>query len=125
MPWSPCFHFLEMHWLYYMRKIGFDIRLQLEAACFYPQGGGHLHGLGTTDLTTLPVAHYQARVTEDNPGHLANWVRRIIGVRSQIVSLYFRGMSTSNAERKILFSTSASPLYSGFMIHCDGHHCRI
>lgn len=42
MPWSPCFHFLEMHWLHYMRKIGFDIRLQLEAAGFYPQGGGHV-----------------------------------------------------------------------------------
>lgn len=40
--WSPCFHFLEMHWLHYVRKIGFDIRLQLEAAGFYPRGGGHV-----------------------------------------------------------------------------------
>jgi RNA 3'-phosphate cyclase len=42
VPWSPCFHFLEMHWLHYMRKVGFDIRLQLETAGFYPQGGGHI-----------------------------------------------------------------------------------
>jgi RNA 3'-terminal phosphate cyclase (ATP) len=45
VPWSPCFHFLEMHWLHYMRKIGFDICLQLEAAGFYPQGGGHVIAL--------------------------------------------------------------------------------
>lgn len=42
VPWSPCFHFLEMHWLHYMRKIGFDVCLQLEVAGFYPQGGGHV-----------------------------------------------------------------------------------
>ena len=40
VPWSPCFHYLEMHWLHYMRKIGFDIRLELAAAGFYPRGGG-------------------------------------------------------------------------------------
>ncbi|MBI3808092.1 MAG: RNA 3'-phosphate cyclase, partial [Nitrospirae bacterium] len=42
VPWSPCFHFLEMHWLHYMRKIGFDIRLELDAAGFYPRGGGRV-----------------------------------------------------------------------------------
>ncbi|MGA8143417.1 MAG: RNA 3'-terminal phosphate cyclase [Candidatus Acidiferrales bacterium] len=40
VPWSPCFHFLQMHWLRYMREIGFDIRLELDAAGFYPRGGG-------------------------------------------------------------------------------------
>ena len=42
VPWSPCFHYLEMHWLHYMRKIGFDIRLELNAAGFYPRGGGRV-----------------------------------------------------------------------------------
>ncbi len=42
VPWSPCFHFLDLHWLHYMRKIGFDIRLELGAAGFYPRGGGHV-----------------------------------------------------------------------------------
>jgi len=42
VPWSPCFHFLEMHWLHYMREIGFDISLQLDSAGFYPRGGGHV-----------------------------------------------------------------------------------
>jgi len=40
VPWSPCFHFLQMHWLRYMQEIGFDIRLELVAAGFYPRGGG-------------------------------------------------------------------------------------
>ena len=42
VPWSPCFHYLEMHWLHYMRRIGFDIRLELDAAGFYPRGGGRV-----------------------------------------------------------------------------------
>ena len=42
VPWSPCFHYLEMHWLHYMRRIGFGIRLELDAAGFYPRGGGRV-----------------------------------------------------------------------------------
>lgn len=42
VPWSPCFHYLDLHWLHYMRRIGFDIRLELDAAGFYPRGGGRV-----------------------------------------------------------------------------------
>ncbi|MBZ5699763.1 MAG: RNA 3'-phosphate cyclase [Acidobacteriia bacterium] len=42
VPWSPCFHFLDLHWLHHMRKIGFNIRLKLDAAGFYPRGGGRV-----------------------------------------------------------------------------------
>ena len=42
VPWSPCFHFLDLHWLHHMRKIGFNIRLELDVAGFYPRGGGHV-----------------------------------------------------------------------------------
>jgi RNA 3'-phosphate cyclase len=42
VPWSPCFHFLDLHWLLHMRKIGFNIRLELDAAGFYPRGGGRV-----------------------------------------------------------------------------------
>jgi RNA 3'-terminal phosphate cyclase (ATP) len=51
VPWSPCFHFLEMHWLRYMREIGFDIDLQLDRAGFYPQGGGNVLA------TVRPASH--------------------------------------------------------------------
>ena len=42
VPWSPCFHYLDWHWLFYLRKMGFDADLTLEQAGFYPQGGGRI-----------------------------------------------------------------------------------
>jgi RNA 3'-terminal phosphate cyclase (ATP) len=43
VPWSPCFHYLDLHWLTYMRQIGFAAELRLELAGFYPHGGGRMH----------------------------------------------------------------------------------
>jgi RNA 3'-terminal phosphate cyclase (ATP) len=43
VPWSPSFHYLQRHWLPFMREIGFDFDLVLGAAGFYPQGGGVIH----------------------------------------------------------------------------------
>lgn len=41
--WSPCFHYLDIHWMRFMRAIGYDADLTLEKAGFYPQGGGQIH----------------------------------------------------------------------------------
>ena len=43
VPWSPCFHYLDLHWLHYMKEIGFNAELKLELAGFYPYGGGRIH----------------------------------------------------------------------------------
>jgi len=43
VPWSPCFHYLTLHWLPYLRQIGYDADLELEQAGFYPKGGGRVH----------------------------------------------------------------------------------
>jgi RNA 3'-phosphate cyclase len=40
VPWSPCFHYLEQHWLPYLQEMGFGGRLVFEKAGFYPEGGG-------------------------------------------------------------------------------------
>jgi RNA 3'-terminal phosphate cyclase (ATP) len=40
---NPCFHYLDLHWLRYLREIGFNISLRLESAGFYPRGGGRVH----------------------------------------------------------------------------------
>lgn len=40
VPWSPSFHYLKLHWLHYIEKIGLDVQLELESAGFYPRGGG-------------------------------------------------------------------------------------
>jgi len=43
VPWSPSFDFMVQQWLWYLKKIGFNISLKLELAGFYPQGGGLIH----------------------------------------------------------------------------------
>lgn len=40
--WSPCYHYLELHWLPYLRQIGISASLSLRKAGFYPRGGGEL-----------------------------------------------------------------------------------
>jgi RNA 3'-phosphate cyclase len=53
VPWSPCFHYLQLHWLHYMRRIGFNFQLELYTAGFYPRGGGHVCA---TVLPASPIA---------------------------------------------------------------------
>ncbi len=40
VPWSPCYHYLELHWLHFMKKIGCRAELFLDQAGFFPKGGG-------------------------------------------------------------------------------------
>ena len=40
VPWSPCFHYLDLQWNHYIRKLGVDIKLELLRCGFYPKGGG-------------------------------------------------------------------------------------
>jgi RNA 3'-phosphate cyclase len=85
VPWSPCFHFLELHWVYYMRRIGFHIRLELEAAGFYPQGGGRVRAAVQPVATLSPLC-----LTKRGP------LRRIRGI-SAVANL-----NLSVAERQKL-----------------------
>jgi RNA 3'-terminal phosphate cyclase (ATP) len=43
VPFSPCSHYLKEHWLYYLKKIGFDIKIEMPRAGFYPKGGGEIN----------------------------------------------------------------------------------
>jgi RNA 3'-terminal phosphate cyclase (ATP) len=40
--WSPCYHYLELHWLPYLREMGVAAELALVRAGFYPRGGGQV-----------------------------------------------------------------------------------
>ena len=42
VPAAPCFEFLDLHWLPYLRQAGFQAQLSLDQAGFYPQGGGRI-----------------------------------------------------------------------------------
>ena len=69
VPRSPCFHYLELHWLPYMRGIGFDIQMELETAGFYPQGGGRVRTVVQPAITLSPL-----RLTNRGP------LKRIRGI---------------------------------------------
>ena len=58
VPWAPAFDYLELVWLPFMQRLGYDAELKLERAGFYPRGGGkvtgHIHPAGDrTGLTLL------------------------------------------------------------------------
>jgi RNA 3'-terminal phosphate cyclase len=59
VPWSPSFHFLDLHWLLFMRRMGFDIQLELSAAGFYPRGGGRVSAevYPAGDIKPLQLTH--------------------------------------------------------------------
>jgi RNA 3'-terminal phosphate cyclase (ATP) len=42
VPLSPSFHYLQQHWLHYVRQAGYSVTLALEQAGFYPRGGGRM-----------------------------------------------------------------------------------
>lgn len=42
VPWSPCFNYLSLQWLHYLQQVGFDARISLDQAGFYPKGGGRI-----------------------------------------------------------------------------------
>lgn len=43
VPWSPCFHYLSLQWMYFLKIIGFDLLLSLDLSGFFPQGGGKIN----------------------------------------------------------------------------------
>lgn len=55
VPWSPCFHYLEDHWLRFLREAGFDATLTLAQAGFYPQGGGRIEGTVRPVSRIVPI----------------------------------------------------------------------
>lgn len=45
VPHSPCFHYIDLQWMVYMRQIGFNAQLLMEQAGFYPPGGGRIQAV--------------------------------------------------------------------------------
>ncbi|PKO21008.1 MAG: RNA 3'-phosphate cyclase [Chloroflexi bacterium HGW-Chloroflexi-1] len=55
VPWSPCFHYLDLQWLPFMHRIGFDTTLELLLAGFYPQGNGQIRARIEPIKTIAPL----------------------------------------------------------------------
>jgi RNA 3'-terminal phosphate cyclase (ATP) len=45
VPWSPCFHYLDLHYLPFLWQMGLDVHLRMERAGFYPRGGGQIRAV--------------------------------------------------------------------------------
>src|SRR3970040_832850 len=58
--WSPPYHYLELQWLPFMRRIGFNADLKLQLAGFYPEGGGHMTAAIPPNSAISPL-HITAR----------------------------------------------------------------
>jgi RNA 3'-terminal phosphate cyclase (ATP) len=55
VPWSPCYHYLALHWLVFLEQIGFRSQLNLQRAGFYPQGGGQITAVVTPHHALQPL----------------------------------------------------------------------
>ena len=71
VPWSPCYHYLSLHWLDIMHRRGFNAKLSLDLAGYYPQGNGRISA-------TIRPAHYLSPLELTKRGAL----RRIYGISS-------------------------------------------
>ncbi len=69
VPWSPCFHYLQLQWRPSLRRIGFDFDLEMELAGFFPQGGGRVRSAIRPKMRLSPL-----RLVERGP------LRRIWGL---------------------------------------------
>jgi RNA 3'-terminal phosphate cyclase (ATP) len=53
VPWSPCFHYLDLNYLPFLWKLGLDIHVRMEKAGFYPRGGGQIRAtIGPSEQLT-------------------------------------------------------------------------
>lgn len=55
VPWSPCFDYLNLLWLPCMARIGFNARIEMLQAGFYPQGGGEIQAQLQPAATPQPL----------------------------------------------------------------------
>jgi RNA 3'-terminal phosphate cyclase (ATP) len=60
VPWSPCFHYLNLNYLPFLWKIGLDVQLRMERAGFYPNGGGQIRA-SINPVDTLHSLHLTDR----------------------------------------------------------------
>lgn len=81
--WSPSFHYLSFQWLPYMSALGFDAKITLDQAGFYPQGRGRI---SATIRPSREIAPINCKVRGD--------LQKIEGVSA------VAGLPTSIAERQ-------------------------
>lgn len=110
VPWSPCFHYLQLHWLLYMRKLGFKIRLELESAGFYPRGGGRVQAAVRAVTKLFPI-----NLTKRGSLKRIRGISAVANLSSEVAerqrrqALYRLGELASAAEFDVLSLMAPSP----------------
>ncbi|HLA36877.1 MAG TPA: RNA 3'-terminal phosphate cyclase [Candidatus Brocadiales bacterium] len=122
VPWSPCFHYLTLQWLEYLRRIGLEVAgplptkvagtpptLEMPRAGFYPRG------VGSLIANIRPGGEIKPFVLE-NRGRLVS-VRGISAVGNLPVSIAERQKAQAEKRLAQFGSNSrdrARPKYGGF-----------
>jgi RNA 3'-terminal phosphate cyclase (ATP) len=104
VPFSPCFHYLTLQWLHYLKRIGFHATVEMKRAGFYPKGGGEI------SAHIKPVKEIKPLVIKDR-GKLIR-IRGISAVANLKMSIAER--QKRQAEKRL----SAAPLYQEGMGVC-------
>jgi RNA 3'-phosphate cyclase len=110
VPWSPCFHYLQLHWLHYMGKIGFAVQLHLESAGFYPRGGGRVRAAVRPVTTLAPL-----RLTDRGPLKRIRGISAVANLSAEVAerqrrqALHKLGELSKISEFEVLFLTAPSP----------------
>ncbi len=55
VPWSPCYHYLDWQWRFFLARLGIPCDLTLSMAGFYPKGGGELKARIPGDARPRPL----------------------------------------------------------------------
>ncbi len=97
VPWSPSFHYLDLHWRPFLRKIGLELALKLVRAGFYPQGGGQIRAVIQPRPAVLPL-----HALERGP------LRRIQGVSA--ISNLSQQIAVRQRERAVQRLKGQAPL---------------
>jgi RNA 3'-terminal phosphate cyclase (ATP) len=88
VPYAPSFDWLNSHWIHYLKKIGFQISIDLEQAGFYPQGGGRIRAkiIPVDKVSGLSLSHRGSLKHIHGNSAVANLDRKIAErQRNQIV----------------------------------------
>lgn len=110
VPWSPCFHYLQLHWLHYMQQLGFKIQLDLETAGFYPRGGGRVRAVVRPAAKVSPL-----RLTDRGPLKRIRGISAVANLSAEVAerqrrqALHKLGELSTVAEFEVISLGAPSP----------------
>lgn len=115
VPWSPCFEYLDQHWLPYLQRMGYQADLALDQAGFYPPGGGRIRATIQPAVIIEPITLLErgALVRIQGVSVVAD-LDLDIARRQKLQAL--RRLEPLCRDTKIITSTVPSPVKGTYLI---------